>query len=134
MPPNEKTMLARARQLNQEIGPRLITWENNPEVRKLQYLGLLPPLSMASAREALIGRDHHVALEDETTEIFHVRLKQMARERGALMIVLGHESNAVPPREAPPYPVAGMRPLARSSTDRKADDRPKGGDATPPSS
>jgi hypothetical protein len=100
-----KAILARARRLNQEIGPRLITWENNPEVRRLQHLGLLRPLSMASAREALIGRDHHVAL-DETTEMFHDRLRALAKERGALMVILGHESNAVPPREAPPYPVA----------------------------
>ena len=67
MPPNEKTMLARARRLNQEIGPFRSTWVNNPEAVRLQHLGLLPPLSMASAREALIGRDHHVALPKPMT-------------------------------------------------------------------
>ena len=37
MPPNEKTMLAKARQLNREVGPILLTIEGDPEVRKLQY-------------------------------------------------------------------------------------------------
>ena len=64
---------------------------------------------MASSREAMIGRDHHVALEGEATKAFHDRLRALARESGVVMIILGDKSNAVPPREAPPYLPAGSK-------------------------
>ena len=109
MPPNEKTMLAKARQLNREVGPILLTIEGDPEVRKLQYLGLLPQGAMASAREAMIGDAYYAADAGETTGDFHARLKQVARERGTLMILLGHKSNIEPLRAAPPYMPAGAK-------------------------
>jgi hypothetical protein len=94
-----RSLLARARRLGQSEGPLFLTIENDPEARRLGVLN--------SNREAMIGDDHQVALEDETTETFHARLKQIARERGVPMIILGDSTNAAPLKEPQPYLPAG---------------------------
>jgi hypothetical protein len=73
-------------------GPMLLTIEGNPEIGRLKWMGALPPGSMGSEREALIGHDvmsisprddiHFVALDTETTAEFHAPLKKIAKERG----------------------------------------------------
>jgi hypothetical protein len=50
------------------------------------------------------GGDHFIAAPDETTDAFHKRLKDVARERKAMTVILGDLSNAEPPKEAPSYP------------------------------
>ena len=64
---------------SQTDGPYLLTIEGNPEVSELSTLGLIPPDAMGSRRDAMIGDDYFVALDDESTETFHRRLKQIAR-------------------------------------------------------
>jgi hypothetical protein len=98
-------------------GPMLLIIEGDPELRRLQWLGKLPPGSMGSEREAMIGHDvlsisprddiHFVALQGETTAEFHARLKQIARERGLNLILLGHPSNLVEPQEPQSHPRGG---------------------------
>ena len=98
-------MLNRARKLNRQDGPLLLTIVGDPEVRKLQYEGRLPPFSMASNREAMVRDIHYVALEGEETEVFHTRMKKIASEGGKPypFVLLGCPENAEPLREAPPY-------------------------------
>ena len=56
---------------------------------------------MVSAREAMIGDTHHVALDGESTADFHARLKATYRATGARgVIVLGHIGNAAPPAKS----------------------------------
>jgi hypothetical protein len=96
MRPKSQTLLdkIRAQQLSQGTDPLLVVIENDPEAAKNG--------NMRSNREAMIGDDHHEALEDETTAAFHTRLKQIAKERGCSMVMLGHPSNPRPPE--PPHP------------------------------
>jgi hypothetical protein len=74
--------------IGQGAGPLVICIQNNPEAQRLGFL--------FSDRQALIGSDRHEALEGESIEAFHDRLKGIAKERGIGMIVLGHESNVEP--------------------------------------
>jgi hypothetical protein len=93
MSSRSKPILARASRLGQDVGPLLIVIENNPEPRRLG-------IPMASNREATLGGDHYQALDSESTKTFHARLRAIARERGARMVILGHESNIEPLQEA----------------------------------
>jgi hypothetical protein len=105
-----RSLIRRARRLNESDGPMFLTIEGNPEVSRLRTLGHIPPDAMGSDRDAMIGHELFVALDDETTGAFHRRLRQIAKERGVLMIELGHESNNVKLKEAPPYFSGGARP------------------------
>ena len=66
---------------------------------------------MLSNREALIGKDHFVANESETTEAFHRRIKDIAKGRGVMFVKLGDHENAKAQRKAAPYPQAGEQAL-----------------------
>jgi hypothetical protein len=51
---------------------------------------------MASNREAIIGEDHFEAASDEPVESFHERMRNIAQERGARVVMLGHPENVRP--------------------------------------
>ena len=105
-----RSLVRRARRLNESDGPIFLTIEGNPEVSRLRTLGLIPPDAMGSPRDAMMGHELISAEPSETTEAFHRRLRQIARERGIVMIEMGHESNNVVQEEAPPYFPGGARP------------------------
>jgi hypothetical protein len=79
------------RQMRRQTGPIFMVMVGDPEVRRLKDMGQLAPLAMVSDREGMIGRDYYAAAPDETTEAFHARLKQIARECDAFFIMLGHQ-------------------------------------------
>jgi hypothetical protein len=101
MTARSKSLLARARRLNRQYGVILLTIEGDPEIRKLG-LGL----RMASNRQAMIGQDHFEAHPDEPVKAFHARLRKIAQDRGARMVMLDHPSNVEPLKEGLPYPPA----------------------------
>jgi hypothetical protein len=85
MTTRHRSLNRRARRLNESDGPIFLTVEGNPEAVRLRCL--------YSNREALIGGDHFAALDGETTDDFHDRLRRVAKERGCKIIELGHSSN-----------------------------------------
>lgn len=105
-----RSLVKRARRLHDSDQPLLVTICGDPEVSRLRTLGLIPPDAMGSPRDAMMGDELVVALDDETTAAFHRRLKQSAKEHGVMIIMLGHPSNNVPPKAAPPYIPASARP------------------------
>jgi hypothetical protein len=84
-----KSLLARARRLNHKDGPIFLTIVGDPECVRLG-------LPMASNREAIIGEDHFEAASDEPVESFHERMRNIAQERGARVVMLGHPENVRP--------------------------------------
>jgi hypothetical protein len=86
-------------------GPLLLTIVGDPEIKRLQWLGQLPPGAMPSNREAMVRDIHYVALEGEETEVFHTRMKKIASEgsKPYPFVLLGCPENAEPLREAQPY-------------------------------
>jgi hypothetical protein len=88
-----RSLLARARWLNHKDGPIFLTIVGDPECVRLG-------LPMASNREAMIGEDHFEAAPDEPVESFHERMRNIAQERGARMVMLGHPENVRPQRRS----------------------------------
>ena len=85
--------------------------ENDPEVRRRQWLGLLPPDVMTSDREALVGGAYHQAAPDEATGAFHERMLDIAREQNVHVISVGY----------PPYPQTqtGAQPVGAEAAPTK---------------
>jgi hypothetical protein len=101
MPLRSRAILTRARRLNGSSRPVVMLF-NNPEVRRLQWLGQLPADAMMSERECMIATEVFAAEPGEPTEAFHARMCRTARERGVGLISMGYE----PPAPAPAYPAA----------------------------
>lgn len=99
-----KAILARARRLNGSSRP-VIMLHNSPEVRRLQWTGVLASDVMMSERECMIATEVFAAEPEEPTKDFHRRMCRIAGERGVMMISVGYE----PPAPAPAYPAA-LRP------------------------
>ena len=82
---------------------RLVPIVGNPEAGRLR-------VPMASPREAMIEGCYYAAAAEEETADFHRRMKRIARECGAAIVVLGHSQNARTSRWAgdkPLWPVEG---------------------------
>jgi hypothetical protein len=84
MPRRSKTLLDRAGRVSR-VSPPVVMMIGCPEATKLF------PTKMNSEREAVIGTEYFEALDGETTSGFHARTRQIARDRGVRMVMLGCE-------------------------------------------
>jgi hypothetical protein len=84
MPRKSKALLDRAGRLN--CSDSLVTMiMNSPEATKLF------PTKMNSEREAVVGTAYFEAFDGESVRAFRARMRQIARDRGVRLVMLGSE-------------------------------------------
>jgi hypothetical protein len=84
MPRRSKALLNRADRVTRAEAPPVIMMYNNPEAVRLGF-------DLKSEREVLIKDEVFEAGPSEGTRAFHVRMCQVARERGVYFVSVGSD-------------------------------------------
>jgi hypothetical protein len=92
------SLAQRVRRLRRDLTPPedeprpVVLLHGNPEIGRLLWLGELPPGTMASEREAMVGSEVFAAADGETTNAFYHRMVSVARQRGVCLVSIGYAS------------------------------------------
>jgi hypothetical protein len=83
MPRRSKALLDRADRLHDAELPEVFLIIGAPEAVRLY------PTKMNSEAEAVVGGEYFAAADGESVKQFHARMAQIARDRGARVVMVG---------------------------------------------